>query len=175
MKTDRRFDGMRDKFFKFMGFWLIQGITVPVVMVSSILVLTSETPSLDAMSFVGLVVFVVGLLIEAVADNQKFKFSGNPKNKDRWIDTGVWSWSRHPNYLGEIMVWTGLFVFGMASLTGLTAWVAAISPAYIAGLLLFVSGVPLLEKSADAKWGADPKYQTYKKRTPVLVPFFGRK
>lgn len=175
MKRDRRFDDKRDNFFKFMGFWIIQGITVPVVMVSSILVFTSDTPALTVPSFIGLAVFGSGLLIEAVADSQKFKFSGDPTNKDKWIDSGIWSISRHPNYLGEIMVWSGLFLFGIASLSGVSAWVATISPVYITGLLLFVSGVPLLEKSADAKWGSDPKYQAYKKRTPVLVPFIGKK
>jgi len=175
MKKDRRFDEMRDNFFKFMGFWIIQGITVPVVMVSSILVFSSELPSLTVVSYLGLVVFAFGLLIEAFADKQKFDFSGDPKNKDKWIDSGLWSVSRHPNYLGEIMVWSGLYLFGIASLSGPSTWLAAISPLYIAVLILFVSGVPLLEKSADKKWGSDKNYQAYKKRTPVLVPFVGKK
>lgn len=171
MKRDRRFDDKRDNFFKFLGFWIIQGITVPVVMLSSVLVFSSGSTSINFISYLGLVIFVLGLLIEAVADKQKFDFSGDPKNKDKWIDSGLWGVSRHPNYLGEMMVWSGLYLFGIASLSGISVWIAALSPVYIASLILFVSGVPLLEKSADKKWGTDKAYQAYKKRTPVLVPF----
>ena len=175
MKHDKRFDGMREKFFKFLGFWLIQAITVPVVMISAILFFDQKDVSISVLSYFGLAVFLSGLIIEAVADNQKFVFSGDPKNKDTWIDTGLWSISRHPNYLGEMMVWTGVYLFVVSSLPWTSRYVALLSPAYIIGLLLFVSGVPLREKSADKKWGDNPLYKKYKKSTPVLVPFIRSK
>lgn len=171
MKSDKRFDGMRDDFFKFLGFWLIQAITVPVVMISAILFLDQKDVSISTVSYLGLIIFLSGLVIEAIADNQKFVFSGDSKNKDKWIDSGLWSVSRHPNYLGEMMVWIGAYLFAVSSLSSASRYIALLSPAYIIGLLLFVSGVPLLEKSADKKWGANPLYLKYKKKTPVLVPF----
>lgn len=175
MKRDRRFDDKRDYFFKFLGFWLIQGFTVPVVMLAAILFFSESQTRVGFVSYIGLLMFAVGLLVEAIADHQKFKFSGISTNKDKWIESGLWSVSRHPNYLGEIMVWSGIYIFVFDSLTGLAKLGGLFSPLYIAGLLLFVSGVPLLEKSAEKKWGKDKKYQAYKKRTPVMVPFIGRK
>jgi steroid 5-alpha reductase family enzyme len=171
MKRDRRFDGMREHFFKFLRFWLLQGITVPIVLLAASLLMEESKSAVTTVSFIGIFVFAVGLVIEAVADAQKFIFSGNASNKDKWIDTGIWRYSRHPNYLGEILVWTGVYVFCFPSLTSQSSLIAAISPLYIAVLLLFVSGIPLLEKSADKKWGGNKAYEAYKKRTPVLVPF----
>ncbi|NDG30133.1 DUF1295 domain-containing protein, partial [bacterium] len=121
-------------------------------------------------SILGIVVFVKGLAIEATADMQKFIFNGKPKNKGKWIDEGIWRASRHPNYLGEMMVWIGMYLVVLPSLTGNQwAW-ALLSPIYIVTLLLFVSGVPLLEKSADKKWGTNPAYKKYKKEVPSVMP-----
>ena len=175
MKTDRRFDGMRDKFFKFLGFWILQGLTVPMVLVASVIYFGVGNPTVSVSSLVGLLILLCGLCIEAIADQQKFRFSGDLANKDKWIESGIWSISRHPNYLGEIMVWFGVYLFVASSLEGIHLLVGAFSPIYIAGLLIFVSGIPLLEKSADQKWGSDKKYQEYKKRTPVLIPFLKTK
>jgi steroid 5-alpha reductase family enzyme len=171
MKVDKRFDGRRDNFFKFLGFWLIQAITVPVVLLSSLLYFDTDNSSTTAISIFGLMIFGLGLLIETIADNQKFAFSGDPANKDKWIESGIWGVSRHPNYLGEIMVWSGLYVFAFSSLDGYARLAGLISPIYIACLILFVSGVPILEKAADKKWAQNEKYLDYKRRTPVLLPF----
>ena len=171
MGKDSRFDGMRDKFFSFLQFWLLQGVSVFVVLVASILLWDQVDPTITAVSWLGLVIFVVGLALEAAADYQKFlfRFNGKPK-KHEWIDDGVWRMSRHPNYLGEMMVWIGLYLFVLPSLSGLAVYTGLISPLYIVSLLLFVSGVPLLEKSADKKWGKQEAYQQYKKEVPVLLP-----
>jgi len=119
---------------------------------------------------VGVVLWLIGLVVEAVADWQKFQFIQNKKNKDKWIQSGIWKYSRHPNYFGEIMVWFGVYVFVVSGLTGSEQLFAMASPLFITFLLLFVSGVPLLEKSADAKWGKEPAYKKYKKSTSILLP-----
>jgi len=109
-------------------------------------------------------------LLESVADLQKFQFMQNKKNKDKWIGSGLWKYSRHPNYFGEILVWFGIYVFVVSGLEGIAQLLSVISPIFIMFLLLFVSGVPLLEKSADARWGRDKKYQQYKNSTSVIIP-----
>lgn len=167
---DSRFDEMREHFWKFGRFWLLQGVTVWVVMLSAILAFSEESMSANVLSIIGLAIWATGLVIETVADWQKFKFSQNPKNEGTWIDEGIWQYSRHPNYFGEMSVWIGVYLFCLANLSGYQVWLGLLSPLYIIGLLLFVSGVPILEKSADKKWGDDKKYQQYKKRTSILIP-----
>lgn len=170
---DSRFDGMRDKFFSFLRFWVLQGATVFVVMLAPLLVFAQKDVKITPVSVVGIVIFFVGLVIEAFADAQKFSFNNDSKNKGKWIDKGVWRASRHPNYLGEMMVWTGMYLAVVNSLSSKGTFAALLSPLYIISLLLFVSGVPLLEKSADEKWGKDKAYQAYKKQVPVVVPSIG--
>ncbi len=92
------------------------------------------------------------------------------KNKGTWIDTGIWRYSRHPNYFGEILVWIGLYIYAVPVLALPANLVALISPLLIMCLLLFVSGIPLLEKSANERWVNIPAYQRYKRRTSILVP-----
>ena len=111
----------------------------------------------------------VGLVIETAADAQKSAFKGKQENRGRFIERGLWRYSRHPNYCGEMLVWWGLFVFAVPFLHG-AAFAVVIGPVFITLLLLFVSGIPLLEKSADKRWGGEPEYEAYKARTSVLVP-----
>jgi steroid 5-alpha reductase family enzyme len=113
-----------------------------------------------------------GFIFEVTADAQKsaFKSSGKPG----FIATGLWKYSRHPNYFGEALLWWGLFVYTVPVLSG-ALWLSAIGPIFITLLLLFVSGIPLLEKSADAKYGADPAYIDYKRRTNIFIPFLPRR
>jgi steroid 5-alpha reductase family enzyme len=169
IKVDHRFDEMRGTWHKFIGFWLIQGLTVAVVLTSVIAAMQKTSTQVTTLSVVGFAIFGVGLVLEATADQQKWKYITTTKDK-KWIETGVWSWSRHPNYLGEMLVWWGLYIAVLPSLSGIALWVSLASPVYITALLMFVSGIPLLEKSADKKWGADEKYVAYKKRVPVLIP-----
>ena len=170
IKRDKRFDDKRDNFVKFLAFWVLQGISVFIVLVSSLLVFDTPDIKLTLLSYFGLAVFAVGLLLEATADIEKYRFNSNPQNKGKWIATGVWGRSRHPNYLGEMLVWIGLYIFGIPVLPLSGLVIGLVSPLYIIVLLLFVSGIPLLEKAADAKWGKDKKYQEYKKHTPALLP-----
>jgi steroid 5-alpha reductase family enzyme len=170
MKVDHRFDGMRDEPLRFARFWLLQAISVAVIMLPvSYLLDRNEAPAFGAWAVVGAVVWLVGLLIEAAADAQKPAFKAKDANCGRFITTGLWRYSRHPNYFGEILVWWGLFVYAVPFLDG-AAWAVVLGPVFITVLLLFVSGIPLLERSADEKHGDDPAYREYKRRTSILVP-----
>jgi len=169
MGRDKRFDEMRGNFRKFLGFWVLQAITAWIVMVPVTFVLNSDTTTSSVLVWLGAIIALKGLAIEAIADMQKFRFSTNPTNKNKWIDSGLWQYSRHPNYLGEMIFWTGVYIAALTQLQGVQVYVSLVSPLFISGMLLFVSGIPLLEKSADKKWGTDKAYQTYKKRTSVLL------
>ena len=168
---DSRFDKIRRDFKKFGTFWLGQAITVWVLMIPALLTLQSHVDG-GWMSVLGICIWLLGLAIESVADFQKFAFSQNPKNKGRWIDSGIWHYSRHPNYFGEILVWVGMYVFSLAFLAPAQAAIGLVSPVTILILLLFISGIPPLEKMADKRWGHLADYKTYKKSTSVLIPFF---
>ena len=122
----------------------------------------------------GAVVWLGGLLIEAAADAQKSAFKAKDTNRGRIITTGLWRYSRHPNYFGEILVWWGLFAYAVPFLHG-AAFAVVAGPVFITLLLLFVSGIPPLERGADEKHGDDPAYREYKRRTSILVPLLPRR
>lgn len=171
MGRDKRFDGMREYFWKFIRFWLLQAITVWVVMLPSVL-LSSATGNtkISSMVILGLLISAFGILIEALADKQKFEFIKNPANKNKWIDSGLWAYSRHPNYFGEILMWLGVYLSVAHWIDSPEVYIALASPLFITSMLLFISGIPLLEKAADKKWGSDKNYLHYKKSTSVLIP-----
>lgn len=170
MKVDHRFDAMRDKPLRFARFWLLQAVAVAVIMLPvSYLLDRSGAPGLGAWAVAGAAVWLGGLLIEAVADAQKSAFRSKDENRGRFIASGLWRYSRHPNYFGEILVWWGLFLYAVPFLEG-AAFAVVVGPVFITVLLLFVSGIPLLERSADDKYGDDPAYRDYKRRTSILVP-----
>lgn len=166
---DKRFDDMRGNFFKFGRFWVAQAVTVWAVMIPSVLA-ASHQAALSTVAYVGMALWTVGLIIETIADVQKIQFKNNPANKGKWIESGIWRYSRHPNYFGEIVVWIGVYIVAATSLPFVQAAIGLISPLFIIVLLLFVSGIPILEKSADKRWGNDPAYKKYKKRTSLLIP-----
>lgn len=168
-KRDKRFDSIRSNLLLFLRFWIFQAMTVFFVMVCSIAFWDQATKFIGVISWIGAGVFIAGLILESVADFQKYRFN-KTKTKDIWIDNGIWRYSRHPNYLGEMMVWLGLYLFAFSSLGTYTRLIGLISPAYIAFTLLFLSGIPLLEKGADKKWGDNPNYREYKKQVPLLIP-----
>ena len=170
MKVDHRFDAMRDKPLRFARFWLLQAVAVAVIMLPvSYLLDRSGAPGFGAWAVAGAAVWLGGLLIEAVADAQKSAFRSKDENRGRFIASGLWRYSRHPNYFGEILVWWGLFLYAVPFLEG-AAFAVVVGPVFITVLLLFVSGIPLLERSADDKYGNDPAYRDYKRRTSILVP-----
>lgn len=165
---DKRFDDKRDKFWSFLGFWLIQGVTVWIVMIPTLLYYSNPSKVVVTLTVVGFFVWFLGLLIETIADSQKYNFINDTKNKGKWIDIGLWKYSQHPNYFGEIVLWFGVYLFTFSGLTDMQRIFGLISPLYIYSLIVFVSGIPLLEKSGEAKWGTDENYQLYKKQTSVL-------
>jgi steroid 5-alpha reductase family enzyme len=130
----------------------------------------SPSPSLNWRDYVGWSMFIVGWAFEIIADNQKAAFKANPANKGNFITGGLWGFCRHPNYLGEILLWWGLWLSGSRTMTFTEAVMGMASPAFTTYLLTKVSGVPLLEAASDKKWGTLIEYIAYKKRTPVLLP-----
>ncbi len=167
---DSRFDEMRGDFRKFAGFWLLQAITVWIVMIPALLALRTGYLAISLLAWLGVIIWAMGVVIESIADYQKNQFTKKPSNKGRFINSGIWSWSRHPNYFGEILVWVGVYLAAVTALDLPAALIGLTSPVFITVLLLFVSGIPILEKTADARWGTEPEFQTYKRRTNLLIP-----
>jgi steroid 5-alpha reductase family enzyme len=167
---DDRFDELKPSFIRFLNVWTIQGLWITFTMAAALVAITtSNRKELDLFALVGFLVWAFGFSIEVIADSQKSRFSANPDNQGKFIQTGFWSRSRHPNYFGEIVLWIGVAVIAIPVLQG-WQWIALISPVFVTLLLTRVSGVPLLEKKADKKWGGQEDYESYKKRTPVLIP-----
>ena len=167
---DKRFDGIRENFWKFFQFWLFQAIAVWVISLpSSIIISKNILPEYSVLLYVGATIWMLGIITEGFADSQKFNFKNDPKNKDKWIETGIWKYSRHPNYFGEILCWWGIYFISLPYLTGFEH-VAIIGPLFITFLLLFVSGIPPLENKYNEKYKNDTSYQNYKNRTSLLLP-----
>jgi steroid 5-alpha reductase family enzyme len=169
---DARFDGVREKFWAFARFWFFQGLAAWIIMLPVTLwfALADAAGPWSAPMVIGGVVWAAGLAIETVADAQKFADRMRKDGRGRWTDRGLWQYSRHPNYFGELLCWWGIFVF-VAPALGWWAAVGLAGPVTITGLLLYVTGIPTLEASANRKWGADPDYAAYRRRTNQLVPW----
>jgi steroid 5-alpha reductase family enzyme len=176
IKVDHRFDDKRDSFLKFGAFWLLQAISVWVIMLPVYgFFASAKAASLSpALLVPGLVIFIAGFAIEAVADAQKYVFKSKPESKGEFMSSGLWKYSRHPNYFGEMLVWWGIALPGAFVFRGIE-FLYFLGPLFITLLLLFVSGIPLLEKEADRKWGDRADYREYKKRTAILVPLPNKK
>lgn len=167
---DGRFDRIKTSFVRFLMAWMLQGIWVTLTAGAALAAITSGAKTtFGVLGVVGLVVWIVGFAIEVVADSQKTAFRREAKNAGDFITTGLWSWSRHPNYFGEIVLWTGIAIMVLPALAGLQH-LTLISPLFVAAVLLRISGVPMLERRADAKWGDQHDYERYKATTPVLIP-----
>lgn len=168
--ADDRFDEIKGSFPRFLAVWTIQGLWVSVTAAAAwIAISASRQVSIDVFALVGLLLWAAGFAVEVIADRQKSRFRADDAHRGRFISTGLWSRSRHPNYFGEILLWIGVAVIALPVLQG-WQWVGLVSPVFVAVLITRVSGVPLLEAKADAKWGGQPDYEEYKRTTPVLVP-----
>ena len=166
---DRRFDQIKQSAVRFLMAWMLQGLWVSLTAGAAYAAITSGAKtSFGVLGVVGLLLWVAGFAIEVVSDNQKSAFKKDPTNEGRFINVGLWRWSRHPNYFGEIMLWTGMAIMVLPALSGLQ-YATLISPVFVFVLLTRVSGVPLLERRADKKWGGEPDYDEYKANTPVLA------
>jgi len=168
--SDRRFDEIRTSFVRFVVAWTLQGVWVSFTAGAALAAITtSRSVPMGPVSWVGFGLWLVGFAIEAVADQQKTRFRSDPANEGRFISSGLWAWSRHPNYFGEIVLWVGVAVVALPALQG-WQYATLVSPAFVTLLLTKVSGIPLLEERADAEWSGDAAYEAYKASTPVLVP-----
>lgn len=167
---DDRFDEIKPSFIRFLNVWTIQGLWITFTAAAALVGITTTTRNgLDGFAIIGFLVWTFGFAFEVIADSQKSRFNADPANKGKFIRTGLWSRSRHPNYFGEIVLWIGVAIIAIPVLQG-WQWVAMISPLFVTLLLTRVSGIPLLEKKADKKWGGQEDYDAYKKNTPVLIP-----
>lgn len=168
--SDDRFDAIKVAPLPFLRVWIMQGLWVSITAAAAwIAIASGDQRGFDGFAVAGIVVWIVGMLIEVVADVQKTAFKADPANKGRFIQTGLWSRSRHPNYFGEILAWIGVALVAAPVFEG-WQWIGLLSPVFVVLLLTRVSGVPLLEKKADSRWGGQADYEAYKTATPVLVP-----
>lgn len=170
--SDDRFDEIKTGPLRFLRVWIVQGLWVSVTASAAWIAISVPAASrapLEWIGAIGIAVWVIGFVIEVVADAQKSRFRADAANRGAFISTGLWSRSRHPNYFGEILLWIGVMIVAAPVLSG-WQWIALLSPILVTLLLTRVSGIPLLEAKADKHWGGEPAYEEYKARTPVLVP-----
>ena len=166
---DKRFRTIKPSASQFFMTWTLQGLWVSLCSMCALTAISSETGlMINVLFYIGLILFVAGFLVEIIADKQKSKFRAIPENKDKFITSGLWARSRHPNYFGEIVLWSGIAVMSFSSLQGLQ-YLTLISPIFTYLLLVYVSGVRMLEARGDIKWGNNEDYKNYKKDTPVLL------
>ncbi len=183
--SDGRFDTLKPDFARFLMTWTLQGLWVFITLSCALAAMTTRTTgpigggsagshpawgeSLDPFAFVGCALFLVGFAIEIAADRQKRVFRRDPANRDRFIQSGLWAWSRHPNYFGEIVLWCGIAIVALPVLSG-WQYATLVSPLFVLVLLTRISGIPLLEARGRRRWGDEPAYRDYLARTPALVP-----
>ena len=167
---DQRFDHIKVSSSRFLIAWTLQGAWVVMTSCAAVSVILREQPrAVGAVFVIGAAMWVVGFVVEVVADRQKSRFRADPANEGRFINTGLWARSRHPNYFGEILLWTGIAVMAIPYLSG-TQWVVMLSPLFVYALLTRVSGIPTLARRGQQLWGDDPAYQAYLSSTPLLLP-----
>ena len=168
---DSRFKEITPDFFRLLMTWTLQGVWIFLTFSAGLVAMSStqKTP-IDIYLIAGLLIWIIGFSIEIIADRQKQIFRSNPDNKNTFITSGLWSWSRHPNYFGEIILWIGIFTISIRVLSG-WHYLTFISPIFVFVLLTYISGIPLLEKAADAHWGTSSSYKIYRQNTSILIPF----
>ena len=169
-KKDGRFDSIKTSFSQFFMTWTLQGMWVFICSSAAFIAIANPTGVIiNSVFFIGLVIFVFGFAVEVIPDNQKTAFRSIPENKDQFINEGLWARSRHPNYFGEITLWSGITVMGLSTFEGMN-YLAIFSPIFSYLLLVYVSGVRMLEYRGHKKWGHLDSYKDYKNNTPKLIP-----
>ena len=167
---DKRFRTIKTSASQFFMTFTISGLWVTLCSMCALVAISSpEGLVMNALTYVGIILFIIGFGIEIVADNQKTAFRSIEANKDSFITSGLWSKSRHPNYFGEVLLWFAIAVISFSSLEGLQL-ITLISPVFTYILLVYVSGVRMLEDMNDKKWADNEQYKFYKKNTPMLFP-----
>ena len=168
---DGRFDEIKNDWARFLLAWTTQGLWIVVTVSAALAAITSgHKQPIGVVGVIGALVWAAGFAVEVAADRQKASFRADRANEGRFITNGLWSLSRHPNYVGEFMLWTGVAIVSLPALYG---WqhLTLISPIFVYALLTRISGIPILERRADQRWGDDPDYQAYKEATPIFLPF----
>ena len=169
-KKDGRFDSIKTSFSQFFMTWTLQGMWVFICSSAALVAIANPTGvEIDIVFIIGLVLFILGFVVEIIADNQKSAFRSIPGNKDAFITEGLWSRSRHPNYFGEITLWTGITIMGISTFEGMN-YLALFSPIFTYLLLNYVSGVRMVEYRGNKKWGHLDEYKDYQQSTPKLIP-----
>jgi len=167
---DKRFRTIKPSATQFFMTWTLQGLWVSLCSMCALTAISSESGVVvNAFYYLGVVLFIYGFYTEVKADNEKSKFRSVPENRDKFITTGLWAKSRHPNYFGEIVLWAAIAVISLPSLSGLQ-YITLISPIFTYVLLVHVSGVRMLEARGQKKWGHLEEYKAYQKSTPMLFP-----
>jgi steroid 5-alpha reductase family enzyme len=165
---DKRFRSIKTSPSQFFMTWTLQGMWVSICSMCAITgISSSEGLVLNPLFYLGFILFVIGFSIEVIADHQKTVFRAIKENKDKFISTGLWSKSQHPNYFGEILLWSSIAIMSFSSLSG-TQYLTMISPIFTYVLLVYISGVRMLDDMGNKKWGHLEEYKQYKQNTPVL-------
>lgn len=166
---DRRFVKLKFSFPRFFMTWTLQATWVFITACCALAAITSSARvPLGSVFYIGMALWVFGFAIEVIADRQKSAFRADPQNAGQFINQGLWAWSRHPNYFGEIVLWCGIAVMATPALAG-WQFVTLISPLFVVFLLTRVSGIPMLEARGQKEWGNDADYQAYVRNTPSLM------
>ena len=169
-KKDGRFDSIKTSFSQFFMTWTLQGMWVFICSSAALVAIANPTGvPVNSVFIIGLALFILGFVVEIIADNQKSAFRSIPENKDAFINEGLWARSRHPNYFGEITLWTGITVMGISTFEGMN-YLALFSPIFSYLLLNYVSGVRMVEYRGNKKWGHLDDYQAYITSTPKFIP-----
>jgi steroid 5-alpha reductase family enzyme len=167
---DQRFDQIKISSSRFFVAWTLQGTWVVMTSCAAVAaILSPEQPPLGFVFILGALMWVTGFVIEVIADRQKSRFREDPANGGQFICTGLWAHSRHPNYFGEILLWSGITMMAVPYLSG-SQWIVVVSPLFVYALLTRISGIPTLAKRGQQLWGEDPAYQEYLNNTPRLFP-----
>ena len=167
---DRRFAEMKKRFWRYLLTFTLGGAWVFITMAAGLAAITSMSQRpLGIWLAIGMLLWLVGFTIEVIADQQKTKFRKNPDNAEEFITTGLWGYSRHPNYFGEIVLWLGIGIIALPTLVG-WQYMTLISPIFVIFLLVKISGVRLLEEGGQKRWGADPAYQQSIATTSMIIP-----
>ncbi|CAF1563058.1 unnamed protein product [Rotaria magnacalcarata] len=169
---DSRFDRMRNNPTRLLITWMIQGIWVLITLLPTLYLNQKQVDKpLTKTDYVGWILWLFGFIFETIADKQKMSFKNNLNNKNAFIETGLWKYSRHPNYFGEMCAWFGLYISSSHMLVGYERFFGVLSPIFVTLLISFLSGIPILERQAMKLFASNPAYQAYRKRTPILIPF----
>jgi steroid 5-alpha reductase family enzyme len=152
----------------FFQIYMLQGIFLLVIAYPVMLINHSEESGIVFQDIIGLVVWLLGFVFESVGDHQLSKFKKKEKNKGKIMTQGLWKYTRHPNYFGEVVMWWGIFLMALSVKNG---WTAVVSPLLITFLLLKVSGITMLER----KYAGKKEFQEYTKRTNAFFPWFPKK